>query len=126
MRRVWLMAAALGLLMGCGNDDGPAGPSPGALEIRLNGPTGAGAALLLVEGGEIDAVEAAGYFTASAPYSGTARRVLVAGENLAGTLLRIQVPDRRVAYQATLIEIADGSTYRLLDPAGFTMGIVRP
>jgi hypothetical protein len=119
------MAIALGLLTGCG-DDQPAGPSPGALDVRLNGPAGAGAALLLVEGGEIDTVETAGYFTASAAYSGTARRVLVAGQNLAGTLVRIQVPDRRVAYQATLIEIADGSSYQLLDPAEFTVAVERP
>lgn len=125
MRRLWWTALALGLLPACG-DEHPTGPSPGVLEIRLAGRSGAGAALLLIEGGTIDTVEAAGYFTASAPYSGTAKRVLVAGPDLAGTLVRIQVPDRRTAYRATLIEIADGATYRLLDPVEFAVTVVRP
>ncbi len=125
MRRILPLVIALALLPACG-ENAPAGPSPGALEVRLSGPAGAGAALLLVEGGTIDTVEAAGYFTASAAYSGTAKRVLVAGQNLAGALVRIQVPDRRVAYQATLIEIADGNNYQLLDPGQFTVAVVRP
>jgi hypothetical protein len=125
VRRLLLTAAALGILAGCG-DDPPAGPSSGVLEIRLSGPAGAGAALLLVEGGTIDTVEAAGYFTASAANSATARRVLVAGQDLGGTLVRIGVPDRRTAYRATLIEIADGTSYQLLDPTGFTLSVGRP
>jgi hypothetical protein len=124
MRRLFLVLV-LAVVLGCGADP-PAGPSPGALEVRLSGPAGAGAALLIVEGGEIDTVEAAGYFTASAPYSGTARRVLVAGQNLGGTLVRIQVPDRRVTYRATVLEIADGSSYQLLEPAGFEVTVERP
>jgi hypothetical protein len=125
MKRILPLVMALALLPACG-DDPPSGPSPGALEVRLSGPAGAGAALLLVEGGTIDTIEAAGYFTASAAYSGTAKRVLVAGQDLTGALVRIQVPDRRVAYQATLIEIADGNTYQLLDPAQFTVAVLRP
>ena len=107
----------------CGGDDSPTGPSPGALEVRLSGPAGAGAALLLVEGGEIDSVAAAGYFMASAPYSGVARKVLVVGQGLQGTLVRIVVPDRRVEYRATILEIADGTTYELRPPAAFTVTV---
>jgi len=125
MNRLMPLVLVLGLVTACGEDT-PSGPSPGALEVRLTGPAGAGAALLLVEGGAIDSVEAAGYFTASAAWSGTARRVLIAGQNISGTLVRIRVPDRRVAYQATLMEIADGSNYHLLDPAAFTVSVARP
>jgi len=125
MRRLLLTGAALGILLGCG-DDQAAGPSSGVLEIRLSGPAGAGAALLLVEGGTIDTVEAAGYFTASAAPTETSRRVLVAGRNLGGALARIGVPDLRRAYRVTLIEIADGTSYQLLDPTGFTLTVGRP
>ena len=124
MRRIAGVFALIAVLS-CG-DDTPSGPSPGALEVRLNGPSGAGAALLIVEGGAIDAVEAAGHFTASAPYSGTAKRVLVAGQNLGGLLVRIRVPDRRTTYRASVVQIADGTTYQLLDPAAFEATIERP
>jgi hypothetical protein len=117
--RVLALVAAIGA---CG-DESPAGPSPGALEVRLNGPAGVGAALLLVEGGAIDSVEAAGYYTASAPYSGVARKVLVVGQGLQGTLVRIAVPDRRVEYRATILELADGATYQLLAPQAFTVTV---
>jgi hypothetical protein len=112
-------------LLSCGERT-PSGPSPGELEVRLTGPAGAGAAILIVEGGEIDTVEAAGYFTRSAVYSGTARRVLVAGRSLSGPLVRIRVPDRRTTYRATVVEIADGTNYRLLDPADFEATVDRP
>jgi hypothetical protein len=118
------MLLLLAPLPACG-DDPPAGPAPGVLEVRLAGPATAGSALLLVEGGPIDSVEAAGYFTAAAPYSGTAVRVLLAGQGLTGTLLRIQVPDRHTSYTASLIEIADGTTYQLLDPARFQVRVGR-
>lgn len=121
-RTTWLLGAAL-LLAAC-SEDSPAGPAPGVLEVRLNGPATAGAALLIVEGGPIDSVEAAGYYTATAPYSATAVRVLVAGQGLGGTLVRIQVPDRHSAYTATLSQIADGQTYQLLDPAAFEVRVV--
>lgn len=120
---------ALGLLalLACGSEDAPpTGPSPGPLELRLTGPAGVGAVLLLVDGGEIDSVEAVSYFTASSVYSGVARRVLVAGQDLSGVVARIEVPDRRVTYHARIIDIADGTTYQLLDPAGYTVTLERP
>ena len=122
-----ILALALMALLSCSSEDAPpTGPSPGQLEIRLTGPAGVGAVLLLVDGGEIDSVEAVGYFTASSLYSGLARRVLVAGQDLGGVVARIEVPDRRVAYRATILQIADGATYQLLDPAGYTATLERP
>jgi hypothetical protein len=119
--RLWLLALIAAI--GCSGDDSPSGPSPGALEVRLSGPAGAGAVLLLVEGGPIDSVEAAGYYTASAPYSGVAKKVLVAGQGLQGTLALIHVPDRSVEYRATIIEIADQTTYELRLAQGFTVTV---
>lgn len=127
MKRAMLGLALLGLLIACGDDPSPpTGPSPGPLDIRLSGPAGAGAVLLLVDGGTIDSVEAVSYFTASSVYSGVARRVLVAGQDLNGVVARIEVPDRRVTYHATVIEIADGTTYQLRDPASYTATLERP
>ncbi len=126
MRRTLLVLAMVGLLS-CGEDGGPpTGPTPGPLEVRLSGPAGAGAVLLLVDGGEIDTVEAVRYFTATSAYSGVARKVLVAGQDLGGAVARIEVPDRRVRYRATILEIADGTTYQLLDPADFIATVERP
>jgi hypothetical protein len=75
--------------------------------------------LLIVEGGPIDTVSRARYFTALGPFSGTAKRVLVAGDDLEGVLLRFQVPDRRTEYRATVVQIADGTTYQLRDRAAY-------
>jgi hypothetical protein len=126
MKRLFLLLALAGV-MSCGDDPSvPTGPSPGPLEIHLSGPAGVGAVLLLVEGGTIDSVEASSYFTASSAYSGVARRVLVAGPDLTGVVARIEVPDRRVSYHATILEIADGTTYQLRDPASYTATLERP
>lgn len=127
MRRGALCLLVVSLLLSCGGDDTtPSGPNPGPLELRLSGPVGAGAVLLVVEGGTIDSVEAGDYFMASTIYSGVARRVLVVGQNLDGVLARVAVPDRRVDYRATILEIADGATYRLRDPAAYTVRVIKP
>ncbi len=119
-------ALLLGLLLAaCSGNEAPPGPSAGLLDLRLTGPAGAGSAVLIVEGGAIDSVEATTFFTASAPYSGTAVKVLLAGTNLTGTVARIHVPDQRVAYTATVMQVAEGATYQLVDPAGFVVNVVK-
>jgi hypothetical protein len=125
MRRGNWLVLAFTLLSGCGADP-PVGPTPGVLEVRLAGPATAGSALMLVEGGPIDSVESVGYYTATARYSGTAVRVLVAGPALSGTLVRIWVPDRHTSYTASLSDIADGGSYQLLDRALFQLRVTRP
>lgn len=126
------MRRALGLLLGvgllsCGGDPTrPAGPDPGPLEIRLSGPAGVGAVLLLVEGGTIDSVVPTSYFTASTVYSGVARRVLVAGDTLGGVLARVVVDDRRLPWKATIIQVADGETFQLRDSTAYALTIGKP
>jgi hypothetical protein len=120
-----LAVFAIVTLLSCG-DDPPTGPTPGELAVRLHGPAGAGAALLLVQGGPIDTVVGGGYFTAFGPFSGTAKRVLVAGDNLEGVLVRFHVPDRRTEYSAVVLQIADGTTYQLLNPGNFEATVERP
>lgn len=124
MRRL-LAIFALAATLSCG-DDSPSGPNPGELAVRLQGPAGAGSALLIVQGGPIDTVVGAGNFTAFGPFSATAKRVLVAGDNLGGVVIRFQVPDRRKEYTATVMQVADGTTYQLLNPTGFSATVEQP
>lgn len=124
-RRLSMLGLTIALLS-CGGDDTPTGPTPGDLQVRLEGPAGAGAALLLVMGGPIDTASSEQYFTAFGPYSGTAKKVLVAGSALGGVVLRFHVPDRRTEYTAQVVEIADGGTYQLLDPAAYRAVVERP
>ncbi len=120
MNRGW-RAVAVGLLLalglGCGADS--LGPVPGALDVVLaDAPRPVGAVLFLVEGGAVDTVEAVGTYLDAAPYSGVAHQVLVAGNRLHGVIARVRVPDVRVRYEVVLQEVADDSSYALLDVAG--------
>lgn len=127
MRRTLWLVLLVGLLS-CGDESPtrPQGPDPGPLDIGLDGAAGAGAVLMLVEGGPIDSVVALSYFTAHTPHSAVARRVLVAGSSLNGALARIMVPDRRVLYQARIIQIADEVTYQLGDSSAYTLTVEKP
>lgn len=125
-RALWLLLGAA--LISCGGDDSlkTTDPDPGPLEIRLSGPTGAGAVLLLVEGGPIDAVVPTTYFTASTAFSGVAWRVLVAGDTLRGVLARVMVQDRRLPWKATIVQVADGATFQLRDSTVYALTVRKP
>jgi hypothetical protein len=120
MNRGWRAVAAallLALGLGCGADS--LGPVPGTLDVVLaDAPRPVGAVLFLVEGGAVDSVEAVGTYLDAAPYSGVAHQVLVAGNRLHGVIARVRVPDLRVRYAVVLQEVADDSSYALLDVAG--------
>ncbi|MBK6779644.1 MAG: hypothetical protein KA180_02625 [Gemmatimonadales bacterium] len=120
MIRGWRAVAAallLALGLGCGEDS--LGPVPGTLDVVLaDAPRPVGAVLFLVEGGAVDSVEAVGTYLDAAPYSGVAHQVLVAGNRLHGVIARVRVPDLRVRYAVVLQEVADDSSYALLDVAG--------
>lgn len=126
MRRALWLLLGLGLLSCGGEPTRPSGPDPGPLDIRLSGPTGVGAVLLLVEGGTIDSVVPTSYFTASTAYSGVARRVLVAGDTLRGVLARVVVQDRRLPWKATIIQLADAATLQLRDSTAYALTIRKP
>lgn len=119
------LGVALAAAAACGGDE-PVGPAPALYEVRLSG-AGApvGAVLFLVEGGPVDSVESVGYYTATAPFSGVATQVLVAGGALSGAVVRVQVPDARVTYRASVVELAEPGTHRLLPPADYALTLVR-
>jgi hypothetical protein len=116
---------ALALAAAAGCDDDPVGPAPGVLDVVLAaGAAPAGAMLLLVEGGPVDSVESMGWYTASAPYSGVATQVLLAGPELQGTVARVHVPDRRVRYRAVVREVAEPGSHALLAPESYSLMLV--
>jgi len=123
LRRL-LLLLAMAAALSC--DDGPVGPSPAVYEVVLGGgPAPVGAILMLIEGGSVDAVEGIGNYTASAPYSGVATQVLVAGSQLGGTLVRLRVPDSRVEYRAVALEIAERGSHRLLPTSDYSLSLIR-
>lgn len=126
MRRaslVLLLALAAGA---CGKDTEPMGPTPGAFDIVLTGNGAAPAAILfVVDGGTVDTVEAAGFYTRSAPFSGVAVQVLVAGSGVHGVLARIRVPDTRVKYRATVREAGAAGTHSLLPIDDYPLKVLR-
>ena len=111
---VLLVAAALAGVA-CGGD--ALAPVDGVLEVVVSGSASSpGAVVFLVQGAGIDSIEGNGYFTAAAP-SGTAWRVLVAGDQLQGRIALLHVPDAGIAYQVIVEEAADRASYALLAPA---------
>lgn len=123
--RTAVLALALAASASC-DEDSPVGPAPAVFEIVAGG-TGASAAamLFLIQGGPVDSVEANGWFTASAPYSGVATQVVVAGPALAGTIAMVHVPDGRISYRAVVREVAEAGTHALLPTADYTLTLVR-
>ncbi len=110
---------------GCGDDD-PFGPGPAVFEIVLGaGSPPAAAMLFMIEGGTVDSVESAGWYTASAPFSGVATQVVVAGPTLTGTVALVHVPDGRTRYTAVVREVAQAGTHALLPTGDYSLTLAR-
>lgn len=121
MKRLVAFILVLAIL-GC--DDDPTGPLPGVLEVALIGPAAqAGALLFHVEGGPVDSVTSGGALLVSAPFTGVTRRVLVVGD-LSGVVARVYVADVSVGYHMTVVEVANGQNYALMNNAGFRLPFV--
>jgi hypothetical protein len=121
--RWFALGLALTAAIAC--DEEPVGPAPGVLDVVLvAGAAPAGAMLLLIEGGPVDSVETTGWFTASAPYSGVATQVLLAGPVLQGAVARVHVPDRRVRYRGVVREVAEPGTHALLAAEDYALMLV--
>lgn len=109
--------------LGCVADS--TGPLPGMFDVVLVGPSAqAGALLFHIKGGPVDSVTPAGALVVSAPFTGVSRRVLVVGEDLGGVVARVHVPDVSVPYHMTIVEVADGRSYALMDTTRFALPFV--
>lgn len=118
MKRLVAFVLALAVL-GC--DDDPTGPLPGVLDVALVGPAAqAGALLFHVEGGPVDSVTAGDALLVSAPFTGVSRRVLVVGD-LTGIVARVYVADVRAGYRMSVVEVADGQSYALMNNGNFRL-----
>lgn len=135
MTSVW-RTAMVGLLVGvggCGGEDSGTGPPPvtaGEVTLVLSGSGSAdGAVLLRISGGPVEAIAPIGTLTVDGtPLAGGAQfRAVVTGNLVNGDIARIQVPDVGAAgdYTVVIEQVADGSTFALLDPAGRTVTVRR-
>ena len=125
MRRIALILLALAAA--CSSDSARSDtPKPGTLAINLvAGGSNDGAMLLVVSGGPVTSVASpAGYDVATnADSAGT--HVMVVGALTPGVLATIDVPDTRqlAAYVVTVEQVADRTTFGLLDPAAYQVTV---
>jgi hypothetical protein len=118
----WLGVA----LAGCSRE--VPGPAAATLELTLNAPApGDGAILFTLSGGPIDSVEAPGYRLYSTAVETNTYRLIVMGRLTPGSVARIHIPDQDRAgdYSAAVGQVAVRKSYRLQDPAVYSLDIVR-
>jgi hypothetical protein len=123
------LAALVILAAACG-DSGPTPSGAGDLLVSYHAsPAEAGAMVLVISGGPVETVSAVGNQTVSfaRPYP-TTTRVVVIGEATTGDLLRIRVPDvsQVTSYTVRAEQVADKTTFALLDPSRHTFSVHRP
>lgn len=123
---------ALGLIAlvagtACSDKKEPAGPTAGDLTVKLASSSQTdGAVLLLIQGGVVSGITAAGSYQAQSASTGTnSVRVVVTGAITSGDLLTVHVPDLSAAasYTVKLEAVADRNTFVLNDPAAYTISI---
>lgn len=125
MRRLAILAL---LALACG-DSGQTPSGAGDLLVSYHaGAAGAGAMVLVISGGPVENVSAIGTQAVSfaSPFTATTR-VVVIGQATTGDLLRIRVPDLSQAsrYTVRAEQVADNTTFALLDPSGHTFSVHR-
>jgi hypothetical protein len=122
MRRLWLL---LPLLAGC-HGDAVSPPTPGTLTVLLSTPNhNDGAVVLVISGGPVSAVHAVGSLEVARQVDASGTHVVVVGDVIEGALVTIDIPDlsRADAYVATLEQVADRTTFALLDPGSYLLTI---
>lgn len=99
---------------------------PGTLTIHLiSAGTNDGALVLLVGGGPVTSIEAVGSYEVTSNTDVTGVHLLVVGNLATGGLVRLHVPDisRVNDYLALITQVADRSTFGLIDAAGYSVTI---
>ena len=123
MKRLIALCFAL-LLGGCaGDNDGPAR----VYVVVDHTPATMGAMIITISGGPVSGMASpAGEFTQYTDARGT--HVLMAGPLAEGELFSFDIPDASTAraYVATVDQVADGTTYALLDPGVVRLRLVAP
>jgi hypothetical protein len=112
------------VLAACSNNTGP---TAGILKVTVASPfQDDGAILLSVYGGPVDSVESVGYPIYSVRVADTVK-IIVTGQLSSGVLARMHIPDARQAsrYNAQIKQGAARQTYRLHEPGGYTVTLLR-
>lgn len=125
MRRRFLGAIAV-VAMACSGNDG-AIPHSGTLTLDLAAAgTNDGAIVLTVSGGPVTAVHAPDGFQVASNADATGTHIMVTGTIGQGVVATIDVPDlsRATAYAVTVDQVADRTTFALLDPAPYQITVV--
>jgi hypothetical protein len=98
----------------------------GALTLRLAGGAGNdGAIVVIVSGGAVLSVDASAGYQVATNTDGTGTHVMVVGNLAAGAIATINVPDvsQAPAYVATVVQVADRTSFALLDPVRYQVTI---
>ena len=122
-----VLLLSLVVLAACGGD-GVAPPTPGTLSLRLTTPsTSNGALVVVVSGGAVSAVHAAAGLEVVRQSDGAGTHIMLVGNVAAGVVATIDVPDisRATAYVAVVEQVADRTSFALLDPAPYRVDVVQ-
>jgi hypothetical protein len=121
------VVAALALaLLGCGGTE-PVPVTPGELAIQLTAPgTPPGAMVLTVSGGPIAGFTPANGIESALSTDAEGTHLLLVGTLDGGVVGRLQIPDVALAtrYVVRIDQVADGTTFALLDPAQWRASFV--
>lgn len=124
MTRISLLA--LLALVGCGGTN-PVPVTPGELAVQLTAPgTPPGAMVLTVSGGPISGVTPATGIEAALSTDADGTHLLLVGSLGGGVVAVLQIPDNALAtrYVVRIDQVADGTTFALLDPAQWAATLV--
>ena len=122
MRRLWWL---LLIVAACGGDAASL-PVPGTLTLRLHTPNANdGALVVVVSGGPVLAVRPAGSLELARNSDGAGTHLLLVGDLTEGVVALVDIPDisRASAYVATLEQVADRTSFSLLDAAAYQVTI---
>jgi hypothetical protein len=125
MRRRRLGWFAIGVLLCAACDNG--GAHSGTLAVNLvTAGANDGAIVLTISGGPVTAVHPPGGFQVASHANATGTHLMVTGAITAGTVALIDVPDlsRASAYAVTVDQVADRTSFALLDPAPYRATVV--
>lgn len=124
MKRLTLFA--LLALAGCGGTD-PIPVTPGELAVQLTAPgTPPGAMVLTVSGGPVSGITPTNGIEGALSTDADGTHLLLVGSLNGGVVAVLQIPDVALAarYVVRIDQVADGTTFALLDPAQWGASLV--
>lgn len=130
MRKHLALAALIaGLVAGLScSDEGPEGPMPGVLSVRVTVPNAGDRAIrLTVSGGAVQGVRSpSGTLVVHSALTPSGALVMTFGPLASGVVAELDVPDVRLApeYQATIVDVA-GPDFALRSLGGYSATVER-